>query len=65
MIVGSGMYSWNALNIIFGSMPVLEAMVYILVGLAAVYSWWGCHCSKCKSCVCTDCASENKSASGM
>lgn len=29
--------NWNLVNLIFGSMPALEGVVYILVGLAGVY----------------------------
>ena len=30
----------NAINLIFGSMPTLEWLIYLLVGLAAVYSFY-------------------------
>jgi len=33
MIIGS---DWNVVHMIFGMIPVLEAIVYILVGLSAV-----------------------------
>lgn len=36
MWMGAGM-SWNLVAIIFGSIPTLEALVYVLVGLAGVY----------------------------
>lgn len=38
-LVGVGMYigmNLNLVNLIFGSMPALEYLVYILVGVAAV-----------------------------
>lgn len=36
MWAGAGM-SWNLVDIIFGSIPALEALVYVLVGLAGLY----------------------------
>ncbi len=42
-LVGLGMLmgsSWNLVNMIFGSVPMLEAVVYILVGLAAIKMIW-------------------------
>lgn len=32
-----GLFNYNLVNIVFGSMPTLEKVVYILVGLSAVY----------------------------
>lgn len=29
--------NWNLVNLIFGSFPTLEAIVYLLVGLAGLY----------------------------
>lgn len=34
-LVGIG--NWNVVNMILGSIPILEKIVYILVGLAALY----------------------------
>ncbi len=43
-LVGLGMLfggaNWNVVNMILGSVPQLEAVVYVLVGLAAVKSVW-------------------------
>ena len=39
-LVGIGMYldgNWNLVNLIFGSIPWLEALIYVLVGLAGLY----------------------------
>lgn len=39
-LVGVGQFldaNWNLVNIIFGSIPTLEALVYVLVGLAGLY----------------------------
>lgn len=38
-LIGLGMLmdkDWNLVNMILGSVPTLEAVVYVLVGLAAV-----------------------------
>ena len=53
-LVGLGMLlgtegGWNVVNMILSSIPVLEAIVYLLVGIAAVYMiFGGCKCDKCK-----------------
>jgi uncharacterized membrane protein YuzA (DUF378 family) len=42
-LIGLGMImdrDWNVVNMILGSVPTLEAVVYILVGLAAVRMVW-------------------------
>jgi len=44
MLMGS---DWNVVKMIFGSMPTLEAIVYILVGVAAVVKIFSCKCKKC------------------
>ena len=40
-LVGLGMWiggaNWNVVNLIFGSMSWLEALVYVLVGLSAIW----------------------------
>jgi uncharacterized membrane protein YuzA (DUF378 family) len=33
-----GIGNWNVVNIILGTIPILEKIVYILVGLAALYT---------------------------
>lgn len=38
----------NVVHLILGGLPVLEWIVYILVGLAAVMKMFGCHCAMCK-----------------
>ena len=54
-LVGLGMLmgkagGYNLVNMIFGTMPTVEAIVYLLVGVAAVMMLIGCKCAKCKSC---------------
>lgn len=48
MLLGRG-GDLNVVNIILGSMPALEAVVYVLVGIAAIVSIFGCKCKKCAS----------------
>ena len=50
-LVGIGMLmhaNWNVVNLILGSWPVVEAIVYILVGLATIGVLIGCKCDKCR-----------------
>jgi hypothetical protein len=62
-LVGLGMLlgrmgGWNLVNLILGSMPALEALIYLLVGISAVILIIGCKCKKCPSkCVGPNCAS--------
>jgi uncharacterized membrane protein YuzA (DUF378 family) len=50
-LVGLGMLlgnsGWNVVNMALGSMPKLEAIVYVIVGIAAVMKIFGCKCKKC------------------
>lgn len=42
-LVGLGMLmgsNWNVVNMILGSIPTLEALVYVLVGLSGVWMIW-------------------------
>lgn len=51
-LIGIGMFaggSWNLVHMIFGSMPQVEWIVYVLVGLSAVYEIV-MHKSNCKMC---------------
>ena len=64
-LVGVGMltsHNWNLVNMIFGSMPTLEAVVYVLVGVSAVVKLFGCRCAKCKA-ACASCATCQSGAS--
>ncbi len=45
-LVGS---DWNVVRMIFGSWPQLESLVYVLVGLAALYEL-ATHRKNCKAC---------------
>lgn len=51
-LIGLGGFAggnWNLINLILGTMPQLEWLVYILVGLAAVYEAVK-HKGNCKTC---------------
>jgi uncharacterized membrane protein YuzA (DUF378 family) len=61
-LVGIGMLvnsNWNVVNLLLGYWPVVEAIVYILVGIAALVKIFGCRCKKCKA-ACASCAAEGK-----
>ena len=60
-LVGVGMLMGSDLNVVhmlLGAWPTVEAIVYVLVGLAAVMKLVGCRCSKCMA-ECEACASGN------
>lgn len=47
MLLGQG-DTFNVVRLILGSVPALEAIVYVLVGIAGVMMIFGCKCGKCK-----------------
>ena len=49
MLAGMGM-NWNLVHMILGGMPMLEAIVYLLVGICAIVGIFGCPCKTCKAC---------------
>jgi uncharacterized membrane protein YuzA (DUF378 family) len=52
LLVGLGGFmggNWNLVNLILGSWPMLEWLVYVLVGASAVYEIVT-HKSNCKEC---------------
>ena len=57
--------NWNVVNMIFGSLPVLEEIIYVLVGVAAVMMIFGCGCAKCKDGVCGPMDAEKNKAEGQ
>ena len=64
-LVGVGMLmnsDWNVVKMIFGSIPTLEAIVYILVGVAAIMKIFGCRCKKCMA-TCASCESHDDASS--
>ena len=67
-LVGVGMFADSDLNVVhmlLGSWGTVEAIVYVLVGLAALMKIFGCKCKKCMSCSCGSCTPDNKMQGGM
>lgn len=63
-LVGAGMLmnsmsSWNLVNMIFGNMPMIEGIVYLLVGVSAIVMIFGCKCKKCSE-ACATCGMDQK-----
>lgn len=61
-LVGVGMLmssDWNVVHKLLGSWSAVEAVVYILVGVAAVVKIFGCRCKKCASCKDGSCEPES------
>jgi hypothetical protein len=46
MLLGS-LSNWNVVNMIFSFSPMVEGIVYVLVGISAIMMIFGCHCHKC------------------
>lgn len=71
-LVGIGVLMNTNLNIvgmIFGPFGMIEAIVYVLVGVAAVMKLIGCKCKKCVSecgsCTCSTGSTDGKMDAGM
>ena len=47
-----GIFEWNLLEWLLGGWEWLLRLVYILIGLAALYMIIGCHCKQCKEGAC-------------
>ena len=50
-LAGAGWNGWNVVNLLLGSWPVVEGIVYLLVGLSGVWalvSWKKCCNGMCK-----------------
>jgi uncharacterized membrane protein YuzA (DUF378 family) len=56
--------NWNVVELLLGSWPKVEAIVYILVGIAAVMSIFGCKCKKCAE-ACASCGTDSKEEGSM
>ena len=53
-LVGVGMLmrqNWDVVNLLLGRWSTVEAVVYILVGVATFGVIFGCKCKKCKECM--------------
>lgn len=49
-LVGVGMLmggEWNLVTMLLGAWPMVEAIVYVVVGIAAIMMLVGCKCAKC------------------
>ncbi len=60
-LVGLGMLIGNDLNVVnmlLGAWPKIEAIVYLLVGVAAIMNVFHCKCKKCME-TCGSCGVEN------
>ena len=58
-LVGVGMLmdtNLNVVNLLLGSMPTTEAVIYLVVGIATLGSIFGCPCKTCKG----DCSCSTK-----
>jgi uncharacterized membrane protein YuzA (DUF378 family) len=57
-LVGLGMLiggtNLNVVNLLLGSWPIAEGIVYLIVGIATVVKIFGCPCKRCKE-GCKDC----------
>lgn len=42
-----GVFNFNLVNALFGSMPTFERVVYILVGVSALALCCACKCKQC------------------
>jgi uncharacterized membrane protein YuzA (DUF378 family) len=49
MLLNNGAMGWNVVNMILGSWPMVEAVVYVLVGLSAIWLLVG-HKKDCRMC---------------
>ena len=57
LLLGNGS-NWNVVNLLLGSWPVVEGIVYVLVGVAALMKLFGCRCRKCME-ACASCGEGN------
>ncbi len=52
-LIGLGYFfsaNWNVVGMIFGRIPWLAALVYILVGVGGIMMLVGCKCKTCRMC---------------
>ncbi len=50
-LVGAGVFmntNLNLVNLLLGNMPMIEAIIYLVVGIATIVSLIGCPCTTCK-----------------
>lgn len=66
-LVGIGYFgniNLNVVNLLLGKIMWLEAVVYILVGIAGIMMIRGCRCATCKAGACATCSAGEASCSG-
>lgn len=66
-LVGIGGFfgsNWNLVNLIFGGVPVLEMVIYILVGVSAIVSCSGGCSMGCSACMSGNCSMHSKKMDG-
>ncbi len=64
-LVGVGMLmgiNLNVVNLLLGGIPMLEAVIYVLVGVAAILRIFCCQCQKCKEACANCCQAPNTGA---
>ncbi|MDP3989328.1 MAG: DUF378 domain-containing protein [bacterium] len=49
MLMGNLAESWNVVNMLLGTWPMLEGVVYLLVGISAIIMLFGCPCKQCRA----------------
>ena len=60
-LVGVGMLmdnDWNVIHMVLESLPKVEAVVYVLVGVAAIINIFGCRCKRCAG-ACGSCCDDS------
>ncbi|MBP9771539.1 MAG: DUF378 domain-containing protein [Candidatus Pacebacteria bacterium] len=66
-LIGLGYFfsaNWNLVNLIFGRLMWLEAIVYLLVGIGGAIVIFGCRCHRCKE-GCNSCHAGTASSAPM
>lgn len=64
MLAGGDVSSWNVIHKLLVSMPMIEGIVYVLVGIAAVLGIFGCRCKKCSAAHASCCGGETGKMEG-
>jgi len=62
MLLGNGVNDWNFIHQVLVSMPIVEGVIYVLVGLAALMKIFSFKCKKCVA-ACAGCCSGEAAAS--
>jgi len=55
MLMGK-MMTWNVVDMLLGKWPMVEGIVYLIVGIATIMTLVGCKCAKCKACMASSAA---------